>query len=172
MTSAPTSPRSTRRPTRCCRRPTATSDPSTWKWTSTLADFGPLWIREDLDLTLPADLAEAVEQSAPLEEAVANVDPVEDVLPPYLKMSTEDLSTIALNNSAILNITQTKFAEFVTAGGIEEGWDEYVSQLEASGLTQNVEIYQKYYDEFVAEQRLSRSGVAAGPHGPPPRPRR
>ncbi len=124
-----------------------TSDPSTWKWTSSLADFGPLWIREDLDLTLPSDLAEAVEQSAPLEEAVANVDVDEDVLPPYLKMSTEDLSAIALNDSAILNITQTKFAEFVTQGGIEESWDEYVSQLEASGLEQNVELYQKYYDD-------------------------
>ncbi len=124
------------------------SDPSTWKWTSTLADFGPLWIREGLDLTLPSDLAEAVEQSAPLEEAVGNVDPDEDVLPPFLKMSTEDLSTLALNNSTILNLTQTKFAEFVTQGGIEEGWDEYVAQLEASGLEQNVELYQKYYDDF------------------------
>ena len=123
------------------------SDPSTWKWTSTLADAGPLWIREDLDMTLPSDLAEAVEQSEPLEEAVANVDPDEDVLPPYLKMTTEDLSTLALNNSTILNITQTKFAEFVTSGGIEEGWDDYVAQLEASGLEQNVELYQKYYDE-------------------------
>ncbi|WP_136519924.1 extracellular solute-binding protein [Cellulomonas telluris] len=124
-----------------------TSDPSSWKWTSTLADFGPMWIREGIDLTLPADLAEAVEQSEPLEEAVANVDPDEDVLPPYLKMSTEDLSTLALNSSTILNLTQTKFAEFVTAGGIEEGWDAYVAQLEASGLQQNVDLYQKYYDE-------------------------
>ncbi|QGQ19265.1 extracellular solute-binding protein [Cellulomonas sp. JZ18] len=124
-----------------------TSDPSSWKWTSTLADFGPMWIREGIDLSLPADLAEAVEQSEPLEEAVANVDPDEDVLPPYLKMSTEDLSTLALNNSTILNLTQTKFAEFVTAGGIEEGWDAYVAQLEASGLQQNVDLYQKYYDE-------------------------
>ncbi|QCB93544.1 extracellular solute-binding protein [Cellulomonas shaoxiangyii] len=124
-----------------------TSDPSTWKWTSTLADGGPLWIRSGMDVTLPTDLAEAVEQSAPLADAVANVDADEDVLPPYLKMSTEDLSTIALNNSTILNISQTKFAEFVTSGGIEAGWDDYVAQLEASGLEQNVELYQKYYDE-------------------------
>lgn len=48
-------------------------------------------------------------------------------------MSTEDLSTISLNNSTILNLTQTKFAEFVTSGGIDDGWDEYVAQLEASG---------------------------------------
>ncbi len=123
------------------------SDPSTWKWTSSLADFGPLWIREGLDVTLPTDLAEAVEQSVPLADAVANVDVDEDVLPPYLKMSTEDLSTLALNNSAILNLSQTKFAEFVTSGGIDAGWDAYVEQLEASGLTQNVELYQKYYDE-------------------------
>lgn len=123
------------------------SDPSTWKWTSTLADGGPLWIRSGLDVVLPTDLAEAVEQSAPLADAIANVDPDADVLPPYLKMTTEDLSTLALNNSTILNLTQTKFAEFVTAGGIDAGWDAYVAQLEASGLEQNVEIYQRYYDE-------------------------
>ena len=123
------------------------SDPSTWKWASTLADFGPFWLRDGIDVTLPTDLAEAVEQSAVLEEAIAAVDPEQDVLPPYLKMSTEDLSTLALNNSAVLNLTQTRFAEFVTSGGIDEGWDGYVSQLEASGLDQNIELYQKYYED-------------------------
>lgn len=124
-----------------------TSDPSTWKWTSTMADIGPSWIRAGLDVTLPTDLAEAVEQSAPLEDAIAEVDPEQDVFPPYIKMTAEDLSTIALNNTAILNLTQTRFAEFVTSGGIEEGWDEYVEQLSSAGLDQNIEIYQRYYDE-------------------------
>jgi putative aldouronate transport system substrate-binding protein len=126
------------------------SDPSTWKWTSTLADAGPLWIREGLDVTLPSDLAEAVEQSEPLQEALGNVDPEEDVLPPFIKMTSEDLSTLALNNSTILNLTQTKFAEFVTSGGIDAGWDDYVAQLDASGLSQNIEIHQRYYDEYIA----------------------
>lgn len=124
-----------------------TSDPSTWKWTSTMADIGPSWIRAGLDVTLPTDLAEAVEQSAPLEDAIAEVDPEQDVFPPYIKMTAEDLSTIALNNTAILNLTQTRFAEFVTSGGIEEGWDEYVEQLSSAGLDQNIEIHQRYYDE-------------------------
>ena len=124
-----------------------TSDPSTWKWTSTMADIGPSWIRADLDVTLPTDLAEAVEQSAPLADAVAEVDPEQDVFPPYIKMTAEDLSTIALNNTAILNLSQTRFAEFITSGGIEEGWDEYVEQLGSAGLDQNIEIHQRYYDE-------------------------
>lgn len=127
-----------------------TSDPSTWKWTSSLADAGPLWIRSGLDVTLPTDLAEAVEQSEPLQDAVANVDPDEDVFPPYIKMSAADLSTLALNNTTILNLTQTKFAEWVTGGGVEEQWDDYVAQLSAAGLDQNIELHQQYYDDFQA----------------------
>lgn len=129
-----------------------TSDPSTWKWTSSLADAGPLWIRSGLDVTLPTDLAEAVEQSEPLQEAVANVDPDEDVFPPYIKMSAADLSTLALNNTTILNLTQTKFAEWVTGGGVEEQWDDYVAQLSAAGLDQNIELHQQYYDDFRASE--------------------
>ena len=124
-----------------------TSDPSTWKWTETIADNAPGWIRDDLNVTLPTDLAEAVEQSKPLEAALANVDPDSDVWPPYLKMSTDDLNTVALNNTTILNLTQTKFAQWITSGGVDTEWDDYTAQLKAAGLDANVKIYQKYYDQ-------------------------
>ncbi|WP_129336140.1 extracellular solute-binding protein [Cellulomonas endophytica] len=123
-----------------------TSDPSTWKWTNSLADASPGWIREETQLVLPTDLAEAVEQSAPLEPALANVDPDEDVWPPYIKMSAADLSTLSLNNTTLLNLTQNAFAQFVTNGGVEAGWDDYVASLEAAGLQQNIDLYQQYYD--------------------------
>ncbi|HLV53941.1 MAG TPA: extracellular solute-binding protein [Actinotalea caeni] len=126
-----------------------TSDPSTWKWTTTLADAGPFWIRDDIDVVLPADIAEAVEQSEPLQEAFANIDPETDIYPfKYVKISAEDQSTITLNNTAILNVAMSAFARWLTEGGIEEEWDGYVSDLEAAGLSANVEIYQRYYDAY------------------------
>jgi putative aldouronate transport system substrate-binding protein len=123
-----------------------TSDPSTWKWTETLADNAPGWIRDGLKVTLPTDLAEAVDQSEPLQAALANVDPATGVYPPYIKMSADDLNTVALNNTTILNLTQTKFADWITNGGVDAQWADYVSQLDAAGLSANVDIYQKYYD--------------------------
>jgi putative aldouronate transport system substrate-binding protein len=127
------------------------SDPSTWKWTSTLADNGPQWIRDDIEVVLPSDLQEAVDQAEPLEEALSNMDLEQDVYPgQFVKMSQEDLSTVALNNTNVLNLAMTKWAEWVTAGGVEEQWDGYVGQLEGLGLKQNVEIHQRYYDEYVS----------------------
>lgn len=129
------------------------SDPSTWKWTTTLADAGPHWIRDDVDVEPPADLAEATEQSEPLREALANVDPVTDIYPfKYVNISTEDQSTITLNDTTMMNLAMTAFGRWVTEGGVEEEWDDYVAQLESAGLPQNVEIYQRYYDEYVASR--------------------
>lgn len=128
-------------------------DPSTWKWTNSLADNGPVWIREDLDVTLPTDLAEANEETVPLQPALDNVDPVLDVHPALeIKMSAEDLRTIALNDTTVLNLALTKFAEWVTAGGVREQWAGYVDQLNSAGLRQNVEIHQRYYDQWRARQ--------------------
>src|SRR5690606_41559295 len=92
-------------------------------------------------------------QSVPLEPAIANVDPTADIFPGALiTMSQEDLSTISLNDTGIFGIAMQRWATWITEGGIENDWDAYVAELEGVGLTQNVEIHQRYYDEFVASQ--------------------
>lgn len=129
----------------------ANLDPSTWKWTSSLADFGPIFIREDITVELPSDLAEAVVDAEPLQPAFDTLDVDQDVYPGlFIKMSAEDLSAIAINDTAIFGLAMPKFAQWITAGGVEQEWDGYVSQLESVGLTQNVDIHQKYYDEYLA----------------------
>lgn len=128
-------------------------DPSTWKWTSSLADNGAFYIREDATVELPADLAEAVEDAVPLQPAFDALDVDANVWPgPFIKMSSEDLSTISLNNTAIFGVAMPKFAEWITSGGVEEQWDDYVTQLEGLGVTQNDELHQKYYDDYIASK--------------------
>lgn len=128
------------------------SDPSSWKWTTTLADNGPTWIRDDIEVTLPTDLQEAVDQSEPLLPAIKNMDLKRDVFPwQFIQMSTEDLSSTSLNNQTILNITQTKFAQWITKGGVAEQWDAYVKQVTGSGLQANIDILQRYFDKYVTE---------------------
>ena len=39
-------------------------------------------------------------------------------------------------------------SEFVMNGGVEEGWDEYISTLQKYGLNEYLEIMQKNLDSY------------------------
>ncbi|WP_435925716.1 ABC transporter substrate-binding protein [Paenibacillus sp. DYY-L-2] len=129
----------------------ANMDPGTWKWTSTLADNGAFYIPDTLQLTLGEDMQEVIGQSEPIE--AIKIDVENDVLPGiFMKYTTADNSTMALNNTNVMNLANTNFAKWITKGGIENEWDAYVKESERAGLTQNLEIMQKYYDEFKKNQ--------------------
>ncbi|WP_221481887.1 ABC transporter substrate-binding protein [Cohnella xylanilytica] len=126
-------------------------DPGTWKWTSTMADNGAFYIPDTLKLTLGKDMQEVLEQSKPIESIPIDVD--NDVLPGvFLKYTTADNSTLGLNNTNLMNLANTSFAKWVTKGGVEAEWDSYVKESEKAGLKQNLEIMQKYYDEYKKKQ--------------------
>lgn len=123
-------------------------DPGTWKWTSTMADAGPMNIADTLSLELGKDMQEVLGQSEPLENAL-NVDVEKDVLPDmFIKYSKEDNNAMSLNNTNVMNLASTNFAKWVTKGGVESGWDAYVKQSVKAGLEKNIEIMQKYYDDY------------------------
>ena len=127
------------------------TDPSTRKWTSTLADNGPMWIRDSIEVELPTDLQEAVDESVPLQPAIDNMDLDTDVYPGlFIKMSKEDLNAMSLVDTTLMNTAMTKFAEWITSGGIDESWDEYVATIEESGVAENIATRQKYYDYYMA----------------------
>lgn len=127
------------------------TDPSTWKWTSTLADNGPMWIRDTIEVELPTDLQEAVDESVPLQPAIDNMELDLDVYPGlFIKMTKEDLNAMSLVDTTLMNTAMTRFAEWVTSGGIDEGWDAYVATIEESGVAENVATRQKYYDDYMA----------------------
>jgi putative aldouronate transport system substrate-binding protein len=126
-------------------------DPGTWKWTSTMADNGAFYIPDSLELTLGTDMQEVLGQSEPLAEAL-EVDPEKDVFPGmFIKYSTMDNNTMSLNNTNVMNLAESSFAKWVTKGGIEAEWDAYVKESEKAGLNQNLEIMQKYYDEYMSK---------------------
>ncbi|MEV5030381.1 ABC transporter substrate-binding protein [Paenibacillus sp. LPE1-1-1.1] len=127
-------------------------DPGTWKWTSTWADNGPMYIPDSLNLTLGKDMQEVLVQSEPLEDALA-VDAEKDVFPGmFIKYTTADNNTMSLSNTNVMNLANTNFAKWVTKGGIETQWDEYVKQSKKAGLDQNIEIMQKYYDDYMSKK--------------------
>ncbi|WP_103061734.1 extracellular solute-binding protein, partial [Actinomyces qiguomingii] len=130
------------------------TDPSTWKWTSTLADNGPMWIRDDITVELPTDLQEAIDETVPLQPAIDNMDLDKDVYPTqFIKMTAEDISAMALVNTTMLNTTQTKFADWITNGGVEEQWDDYLATVKASGIEDNIAKMQQYYDDYMTSKQ-------------------
>ncbi|VTR60938.1 Lipoprotein lplA [Actinobacillus pleuropneumoniae] len=127
----------------------AKMDPGTWKWTSTMADNGAFYIPDTLKLTLGTDMQEVLGQSELLEAAL-DVDPDKDVFPGmFIKYSTMDNNTMSLNNTNVMNLAESSFAKWVTKGGVEAEWDAYIKESEKAGLKQNLEIMQKYYDDYM-----------------------
>ena len=55
---------------------------------------------------------------------------------------------MSLNNTNVMNLASTNFAKWVTKGGVESGWDAYVKESVKAGLEKNIEIMQKYYDDY------------------------
>lgn len=124
-------------------------DPGTWKWTSTWADNTPMFISDTLEVELGQDMKANVEQTEVLLPYVDAIVPEEEVVPwNMMKFSDEEATILSNNNTTIMNEAMTKFAKWVTKGGVEEEWEDYVTVLENSGLEQNIEIVQKGFENF------------------------
>ncbi|MFS0880480.1 extracellular solute-binding protein [Metabacillus niabensis] len=125
-------------------------DPGTWKWTTTWADNGPMYISDSLNLTLGTDMQSVGEQTKPLEVAFNSIDKEKDVLPRmFFKYTDEDNNALSLANTEVMNLAMAKYSEWITKGGIEEQWDGYVKELKKIGIEKNTAIIQKYYDEYM-----------------------
>ena len=68
---------------------------------------------------------------------------------PSLMLSEEESDTINQIQSTLLTETYRVTAEFVVNGGIDEGWDAYLAQLDSMGVNDMVAAYQTAYDRFV-----------------------
>ncbi|WP_217708465.1 extracellular solute-binding protein [Metabacillus schmidteae] len=127
-------------------------DPGTWKWTSTWADNGPMYISDSVNLTLGTDMQSVGKQTEALQTALDSVDTKNDVLPgTFLKYSEEDNNKMSLVNTELMNLAMANFAKWVTEGGIDAEWDAYVEKMNQIGLPSNLEITQKYFDEYKAK---------------------
>ena len=130
-------------------------DPGTWKWQMTLADIGPFYIRDEMrdKLTLGTDMLRAVEEKKVYDEDLKNVDPKTNLYPQsFMKYSTEDINTMAMNQANIDNIVDQTAAAWMTdpSRDIEAEWDNYVKSVYDAGLTQNLEIRQKSYENYLS----------------------
>lgn len=127
-----------------------TMDPGTWKWTSTFADFGPLYIRDDVNIEMSQDMTNALEERTVYEDALNTV--TEDNYYPqlFMKYSEADQNTLSMNQANINNIIDNYWSLWITGeSDIDADWDSYVESVEGAGLQQNLEIRQAAFDSYL-----------------------
>ena len=121
-------------------------DPGTWKWTSTWADNGPMFISDTLDLSLGEDMALVLDETLPLRPTMEAIGQG-DILPMmFMNFTSDENNTMAINNTNIMSIAESHYARWITQGGIEDEWEEYLELLERAGLNENLEIIQRHMD--------------------------
>jgi putative aldouronate transport system substrate-binding protein len=69
---------------------------------------------------------------------------------PNVFMTQEDTKTISDLSTDINKLINANKSDWIMNGLTDADWDEYLSQLDAYGLSQYLEIYQNYLDSYYA----------------------
>jgi len=128
-------------------------DPGSWKWANTFADIGPYYITGEMKqkLTLGTDMQAVLKEREPYQALLDKADLKKDMYPQiFMKYTRDELSTLAMNQANINNITHQQWAIWMTGtADIESEWNSYVEQVYKAGLEENLKIRQRAYDEFI-----------------------
>lgn len=127
------------------------TDSGTWKWTSSMADNGPMYIRRDTEIEFAQDMAFALEERTVYEDTLAKASESDTYPQMFMKYSQEDQNTMALTQANINNIIDNQWSLWLTGqADIDSTWDSYVQSVEDAGLSQVLEIRQAAYDTYMA----------------------
>lgn len=67
---------------------------------------------------------------------------------PNVFMNIEDTNKVSQYDTDIRKYAEQKKADWILNGGIEEEWDSYLEKMEEYGLSDYLEIKQKYFDQY------------------------
>lgn len=126
------------------------TDPGTWKWTSTFADAGPMYIRKSSEIEMAQDMTFALKERETYNDVIAKASTSDTYPQMFMKYSVEDQNTMALTQANINNIIDNQWSLWMTGEqDIESTWDAYVESVNSAGLPQILEIRQKAFDEYL-----------------------
>lgn len=126
------------------------TDAGTWKWTSTFADNGPMYIRRASEIEMAQDMTYALEERKTYDDVIAKAS-VSDTYPQmFMKYTEGDRNTMALTQANINNIIDNQWSLWMTGEqDIDSTWDAYVESVNNAGLPQILEIRQAAFDEYL-----------------------
>lgn len=116
-----------------------------WYWDTSLRDFGPKYVsaefQEKIKLSPESGDGLKMEISKLGEDYVTATYP--NVM--FTAEESEQMATLLADIDKYVDVTR---ADWVTNGGIDEGWDAYVKQLDDMGLQDLIKIYTDAYERF------------------------
>lgn len=128
------------------------TDAGTWKWTSTFADAGPMYIRKSTNIEMAEDMTYALKERETYKDVLAKVSKNDYYPQMFMKYNESDLNTLAMDQANITNITNNYWALWLTGeSNIDKDWDAYVKSVNDAGLPDVLAIRQAAFDTYLAK---------------------
>ena len=127
-----------------------------------LGDASPVEVREAECVSGPLAILDdyyGVYVTCP-DDAQYRLDWIKEYYTPYMNneyvypkvlMTADDTEELTYIQPDLISYINSSKSSFIMNGVTDEAWDEYLAQVEAYGLEEYLEIYQKYLDEFYAD---------------------
>lgn len=130
-------------------KPTDGSSLDTSAWSNSLRDFGPKYMNPEFydKITLPEDQGDGI-KLAEDEVNAKYVTTDKNVGFPVVQYTEEELVRLAQLGADIYKYCEDRYAHWVVDGGIEDEWDDYLTQLDNMGLQELIEIQENAYSFY------------------------
>ncbi|QAY67935.1 extracellular solute-binding protein [Paenibacillus protaetiae] len=125
--------------------PPAGTSADAWYWDGSLRDFGPKYVSPEFEKNIKLDPSAG--DGLKLEIDKLGKDDVTTPFPNVMYTADEYQELPQLTTDIDGFIASTR-AQWVTKGGIDEGWDAYVKQLNDMGLPKLIKIYEDAYNRY------------------------
>lgn len=118
-----------------------------WYWENSLRDFGPKYVSPGFEKNIKLDPKSGDGLKLQLDKLGKEyvTTPFPDVM--YTAEEFQELPTLRTDIESYILSTR---AQWVTKGGIDEGWDAYVKKLNAMGLQKLIKIYDDAYNRYMS----------------------
>lgn len=108
------------------------------------------------DVTIKGDVSAdaTAEAEKPYEPMYANYDKNTDAMPIWVKPDQTDQVTISNNNTNITNYANPQIAKWMkgTDKITDDSWNAFVEKVNKLGMTQNIELWQKWFDKYQSQK--------------------
>lgn len=117
----------------------------TWAWVNSLRDFGPKFIEEGFNDKVTINDTQGDGLKLKLDE-----ESREYTKPafPLVNYSPEELNRLSSIYMDINSYTTQMAAQWITEGGVEEGWGDYINQLNTMGLVEFMDIQNEAFNRY------------------------
>lgn len=126
--------------------PPAGTSADAWYWDQSLRDFGPKYVSPSFEskIVLNPESGDGLKLQLDKLGSEYVTTPFPNVM--YTSEEFEELPTLTTDIDSYVN---TMRAQFISKGGIDEGWDDYVSKLNKMGLEKLVKIRTDAYSRYM-----------------------